>query len=54
MEEEKNREGKKVRFDDWMGSDSEDERQGQKKESIDKIFAADKFSKQDKKGHLLL
>ena len=47
---------KRVRFDDWMGESDEDDDQKQKKRSDDfeKIFAEDKFSKREKKGHLLL
>ena len=46
---------KRVCFDDWMG-ESDDDNQKQKKRSDDfeKIFAEDKFSKREKKGHLLL
>lgn len=62
MEEEKrdfDLKGKKVGFNDWMGSESEgdDEKQIAKKkksQDFDKIFADDKFSKREKKGHLLL
>lgn len=39
---------KKVCFDDWMGEDPKSTY------NIDKIFADDKFSKRDRKGHLLL
>ena len=49
MEEEDSFVGKKVRFDDWMGDDPEGDKQ-----NIDEIFAANKFSKREKKGHLLL
>ena len=47
---------KRVLFDDWMGESDEDDNQKQKKRSDDfeKIFAEDKFSKREKKGHLLL
>ena len=47
---------KRVRFDDWMGESDEDDDQKKKKRSDDfeKIFAEDKFSKREKKGHLLL
>ena len=49
--------GKFVCFDDWMGGEgSDDERAANNKESadFDKVFADDKFSKREKKGHLLL
>ena len=47
---------KRVLFDDWMGESDDDDNQKQKKRSDDfeKIFAEDKFSKREKKGHLLL
>ena len=56
MEEVKERAvGKKVSFTDWMGS-SDDEKVSGKKITPDfnQIFADDKFSKREKKGHLLL
>ena len=56
MEEVKERAvGKKVNFTDWMGS-SDDEKVSDKKITPDfnQIFADDKFSKREKKGHLLL
>ena len=49
---------KRVRFDEWMGESDEDDNQNQKQkkrsDDFDKIFAEDKFSKREKKGHLLL
>ena len=50
---------KKVSFADWMGSDEEpvSGSKGDKKgreDDYDKVFAEDKFSKREKKGHLLL
>lgn len=54
MEEERDDSSvdKKVNFEDWMGGDSDD---GDKKSlNFNKIFADDKFSKREKKGHLLL
>ena len=44
---------KKVNFEDWMGGESDEEGK-KKRNNFDKIFADDKFSKREKKGHLLL
>ena len=56
--EEDDYEGKKVHFDDWMGAESDNEnlpsQTANTKNKFDKIFADDKFSKREKKGHLLL
>ena len=52
MEQDSGDQDKKVRFDEWMGNESADDHQIN--ENIDRVFAVDKFSKQDKKGHLLL
>ena len=45
-------------FEEWMGGESEgeDDRNAKSKgrEDFDKIFADDKFSKREKKGHMLL
>lgn len=45
----------KTEYADWMGasSDSDDGGKG-KKSDLSKVFAEDKFSKREKKGHLLL
>ena len=52
-------EKRRVRFDDWMGdSDDDDHNQNSKQKKnhndFEKLFAEDKFSKREKKGHLLL
>ena len=57
--EEESYQGKKVRFDDWMGSEEPLEDGNfnsleavNSQENFNKIFAHDKFSKRAKKGHL--
>ena len=58
MAEEHDQIDKKVKFNDWMGessdSDTEIRSKLKKKDDFDKLFAEDKFSKREKKGHLLL
>lgn len=48
---------KKVKFSDWMGEDSpsdDSDEPEQVEKDLGHLFAADKFSKREKKGHLLL
>lgn len=61
MVETEHAQSKKVHFDDWMVSEDEkDDSSGiatkrkAKDVDYDKVFADDKFSKREKKGHLLL
>ena len=59
MEADSENKGKKVSFDEWANSSCElsenkDESLYFSKENLDRVFAAEKFSKREKKGHLLL
>ena len=48
---------KKVKFSDWMGDDSPSDDSDEPKrdeKDLGSLFAVDKFSKREKKGHLLL